>query len=110
MQFSIIPKGFPHAEVNVPKAADKTPDSYGSVKNTLENMDDKNTLKLVEELAKVLKDKTLEPINTEPMMFKMNEDYAPKALTVPRKIPYVRHVDEIKKFRKLEAGWIWEKV
>ena len=108
IMFKIIPKGFPHAEVNVLKASDKTPKSEERVEITPksdkkdENMsekileDDKNILKLVEEFSEIFKDKKLEPMNTEPMEIKLRENYVPKALTVPRKVPYARRDDEIK--------------
>ena len=120
--FKIIPKGFPHAEVNVLKASDKTPKSEERVEinpksdKKDENMsekifeDDKNILKLVEEFYEIFKDKKLEPMNTEPMEIKLRENYVPKALTVPRKVPYARRDDEIKEIRKLEAEGIIEPV
>ena len=72
--------------------------------------DDKNILKLVEEISEIFKDKKLEPMNTEPMEIKLRENYVPKALKVPRKVPYARRDDEIKEIRKLEAEGIIEPV
>ena len=49
-------------------------------------------------------------MNKEPMEIKLRENYVPKALTVPRKVPYARRDDEIKEIRKLEAEGIIEPV
>ena len=90
IMFKIIPKGFPHAEVNTLKASDKTPKSEERLKKTSKSdkkdentsgkilEDDKNILKLVEEFAEIFKDKKLEPMNTEPMEIKLRENYFPK--------------------------------
>ena len=71
IMFKIIPKGFPHAEVNVLKGSDKTPKSKERVEKTPksdkrgENVsekvleDDENILKIVEEYPEIFKDKKL---------------------------------------------------
>ena len=49
-------------------------------------------------------------MDTEPMVIKLKENYIPKAITVPRKVPYARREDEIKEMRKLEQDGIIEQV
>ena len=86
IMFKIIPKGFPHAEVNVLKGSDKTPKSEERAEKTPksdkkdENMsekvleDDENILKIVQEFPEIFKDKKLEPMNAEPMEIKLREN------------------------------------
>ena len=49
-------------------------------------------------------------MNTEPMEIKLKDNYAPKAITVARKVPYARRDEEIKEIRKLEAEGIIEAI
>ena len=44
------------------------------------------------------------------MVIKLKEDYVPKSITVPRKVPYARRDEEIKEIRKMEADSIIEQV
>ena len=66
--------------------------------------------KLVDEYVDVFDKDSLPPMDTEPMVIKLKENYVPKAMTVPRKVPYARRDDEIKEIRKLEADGIIEPI
>ena len=49
-------------------------------------------------------------MDTEPMVIRLKENYVPKTLTVPRKVPYARREEEIKEIRKLEADGVIEPI
>ena len=52
----------------------------------------------------------LNPMETESMIIKLKENYVPKSITVPRKIPYARSDKEIKEIRKIDLDGIIEPV
>ena len=58
---------------------------------------------IVEEFSEVFDKDTLPPMDTEPMVIKLRENYVAKAITVPRKVPYARRDEEIRDIRKLES-------
>ena len=67
-------------------------------------------VKLVEEYVDIFEKEALPPMETEPMVITLKENYVPKAMMVPRKVPYARRDQEIKEIRKLEADGIIEPV
>ena len=71
---------------------------------------DEEILKMVNEFSEVFDKENLPPMDTEPMVIKLRENYVPKALTIPRKVPYARREKEIKEIRKMEAEGIIEPV
>ena len=62
------------------------------------------------EFSEVFDKVQLPPMDTEPMVIKLKENYVPKAITVPRKVPYARRDDEIKEIQKLQSDGIIEPV
>jgi hypothetical protein len=94
--------------VDVGNKVAKLPDNDVKIIDKVRKADDINLLKLVGEFEDVFQEQELEPMDTEPMVIKLKENYIPKALTVPRKVPYARREDEIKEIRKLEADGIIE--
>ena len=59
-------------------------------------------VKLVEEYVDIFEKEALPPMDTEPMVITLKENYVPKAMMVPRKVPYARRDQEIKEIRKLD--------
>ena len=49
---------------------------------------------MVEEFGEAFDKDTLHPMDTEPMVIKLRENYVAKAITVPRKVPYARRDEE----------------
>ena len=72
--------------------------------------DDSRPIKLVGEFSEVFDKEKFPTMNTEPMVIKLKENYVPKAITVPRKVPYARRDQEIKEIRKLEEDGIIEPI
>ena len=108
---------------------DKVPQSSGSskldvmgtnkAKDEVKNEDDKSKgsekddasiKKMVNEFNEVFQGDGISIMDTEPMVIRLIENYVPKALTVPRKVPYARRDEEIKEIRKLEADGIIEPI
>ena len=52
----------------------------------------------------------LPPMDTDSMVIKLKDNYAPKSITVPRKVFCARRDDEIKEFRQLELDGIIEPI
>ena len=52
---------------------------------------------LVDDYKEVFGRGALNPMETEPMVIKLKENYVPKAIMVPRKVPYARRDEEILK-------------
>ena len=85
--------------------------NMGAGQNQINFEKDNCTLvKLVEEFKDVFDKDKLPPMDTEPMVIKLKENYVAKAITVPRKVPYARRDDEIKEIRRLESEGIIESV
>lgn len=80
------------------------------IDTTHQDVDDPRLQKLVNEFAEVFDKESLPPMDTEPMVIKLKDDYVSKAITVARKVPYARREDEIKEIRKLESDGIIEAV
>ena len=80
-------------------------------KNTIKaEVDDPRLVKIVEGYVEVFDKDSLPPMDTEPMVIKLKENYVPKSIYVPRKVPYARREDEINEIRKLESDGIIEPV
>ena len=68
----------------------------GSGGNTIKDEEDEPMLvKIVEQFVDVFDKDSLPPIDTDPMIIKLKENYTPKAITVPRNMPCARRDDEI---------------
>ena len=65
---------------------------------------------IVEEYSEIFDKKAYPTMDAEPMVIKLKDNYVPKAITVPRKVPYARREEEILEIRTLEAGGIIEKI
>ena len=65
---------------------------------------------IVEEFSEVFDKDTLPPMDTEPMVIKLRENYVAKAITVPQKVPYARRDEEMREIRKLESDGIIEPI
>ena len=87
-------------------------DDSGKIGRGMHSMDTDNPtlLKLVGKFSEVFEKEKLPTMITEPMVIKLKENYVPKAITVPRKVPYARRDQEIKEIRKLEADGIIEAI
>ncbi len=70
--------------------------------------DDGTFVNLVEDFKDVLDKVMLPPMDTEPMVIKLKDNYVARAITVPRKVPYARREDYIKEIRRLESEGIIE--
>ena len=71
---------------------------------------DQKIIKMVDGFSEVFDKEALPPMDTEPMVIRLKENYVPKALTITRKVPYARRDEEIKEIRKVEAEGIIEPV
>ena len=73
-------------------------------------IDNSILIKLVGEFSEVLDKDKLPTMNNELMIITLTENYVPKAIPVPRKVPYTRRDQEIKEIRKLEEDRIIEPI
>lgn len=134
MALGIIPKGFPHEQLHSVKSIQQKDakrengqippqmcsnvrfvhskiQSTDDIKDVAQSkygmeMDDSRLLKLVGEFSEVFDKDKLPPMNTEPMIIKLKDNYVAKAITVPRKVPCARRDQEIEQIRKLEEDGI----
>ena len=86
--------------------------TQGGKDDAMSNMSkrDEEILKMVNEFSEVFDKEKLPPMDTEPMVIKLKENYVPKAMTIPRKVPYARREEEIKEITKMEAEGIIEPI